>query len=86
MASEEKSGSYLKYGLCGLLSVTLVATPILLGVFFTDFPTEDPGTLLSNCRKFGDLIMLVYTYILRDFKYLFYHQLKGLASIEMKSG
>ena len=64
MANEEKSGSYLKYGLCGLLSVTLVATPILLGVVFTDFPTEEPGTLLSNCRKFGDLIIIIYHIVL----------------------
>ena len=78
MASEEKAGSYLKYGLCGLLSVTLVATPILLGVFFTDFPTEDPGTLLSNCRKFGDLIiMLVYTYIFARFQISFLPSVKG---------
>ena len=68
MASEEKSGSYLKYGLCGLLSVTLVATPILLGVVFTDFPTDGPGTLLSNCRKFGDLIILLYTSIFAKFQ------------------
>ena len=87
MASEEKSGSYLKYGLCGLLSVTLVATPILLGVFFTDFPTEDPGTLLSNCTKFGDLIIVgIHLHFCEISNIVFYHQLKGLASIEMKSG
>ena len=78
MASEEKSGSYLKYGLCGLLSVTLVATPILLGVVFTDFPIDDPGTLLSNCRKFGDLIICCYTLpFLRNFKYLISPSEKG---------
>ena len=77
MASEEKSGSYLKYGLCGLLSVTLVATPILLGVFFTDFPTEDPGTLLSNCRKFGDLIIVGIHLHFARFQISFLPSVKG---------
>ena len=75
MGSEEKSGSYLKYGLCGLLSVTLVATPILLGVVFTDFSTPDPGTHLSNCRKFGNSIISLN--FLRNFKYLIMPSVKG---------
>ena len=83
MASEEKSESYLKYGLCGLLSVTLVATPILLGVFFSDFPTGDPGILLSNCINaslFTPILYIIYCYtikFLRNFQYLILPSVKG---------